>query len=167
MGYAINQDMQEVFENPDKWINHGREVLINSCKHKAISDGYCEKCEIYEDSAIPMMNYLYPLEFKDYEDEKIIKVVKETNCTILENSDTGELFLALCGGGMDLSQDVGLSYIILEKWIPENLIGEIINQKGFSISEKNFKILKCEIIEQSKSYSEKFKELSEKWKNIK
>jgi len=180
MGYSINQDMQEIYDNPDKWTNHGREALINSCHHQTQDEsekdvdkefnvsygGYCEECDISEDSAVPIMNYIYPLELKDFDEDKILKVVKNTNCSVMENQETGEWFLVLCGGGMDLSQDIALSYIFLEKWIPEDLITQVCKQRGFSISKDNFEILKKEIIEQSKHYNNKFNQLEKDWEAI-
>ena len=168
MGYAIYQDMEEIYQNPDKWINHGEQILISSCKHKDgfQKKGWCEKCDISEDSAIPIINYLYPLECSNFDDSKILKVVKDTNCTILENSDSGEWFLALCGGGMDLSQDIALSYIILERWIPEDLILSVCKQRDFSIGGKDFEILKKAIIEQSGIYKNRFEQLEKDWKAI-
>ena len=59
------------------------------------------------------MNYIYPVYTKEYSEERILRVVKETNLTLVEEEATGELFLTLCGGGMDLSQDIALAYYIL------------------------------------------------------
>lgn len=173
MGYAIKQDMTEIYNNPDKWINHGRDVLENNCKHKdkenrgetnARYKGYCEKCDFSESSAVPMMNYLYPLELKNFEESKILKVVKETNCTVLENSETEEYFLALCGGGMDLSQDIALSYIILETWIPQDLLNSVADQPLLSLGSKKYKKLAMEIIRQLKLNADRSEELRKKWK---
>lgn len=175
MGYSIFIDWHEEFkENYDKWTNHGRDVLKNSCKHKtketgentlAEYSGACEKCNISEDSAEPMMNYAYPLELKDFDEEKILRVVKETNCTIMENQATGEWFLVLCGGGMDLSQDIGFAYIILERWIPKNLLTEIAKQPLLSLGNKNYKKLAKEVIFQLKNTRINFKQKEKEWKD--
>ena len=179
MSYAIFQDMTEIYNNPEKWINHGRNALIENCKH--FSQGteeenenredtnmqyseHCEECDISEDSGIPIMNYLYPLEFKDFDEDKILKVVEETNCTILENEESGKWFLALCGGGMDLSQDIALSYIILETWIPKDLLSSVCKQPFLSVSKENYEILARQIIKQLKMESIRFKEDAKKWK---
>jgi hypothetical protein len=172
MGYAINQDMTEIYNNPDKWINHGRNVLENSCKHHDQNkeetnirySGYCDKCDVSEDAGISMMNYLYPLELTDFEEKKILKVMKETNCTILENSETGEYFLALCGGGMNLSQDIAFSYVILEKWIPQDLLNSVATQPLLSLGSKKYKILAREIISQLKTNANRMKEKRKIWK---
>jgi len=174
MAYSIYQDMEEVYKNPDKWINHGRNILEDSCKHRTQDDskentnmeysGYCSECDVYEDSAIPIINYLYPLELTDFEESKILKVVKETNCTVLENQDSGEWFLSLCGGGMDLSQDIAMAYIILETWIPQDLLREVNKQPCLNLGKKNYKKLANAIIKQLKIESDHNKQKRQEWK---
>ncbi len=80
MGYSINQDMQEVYDNPDKWTNHGRDILRSSCKHKegVEETEWCAKCDISEDAGTPIMNYIYPLELNGFEDEKILDLCLST-----------------------------------------------------------------------------------------
>src|SRR3990167_2447238 len=165
MAYAIYQDMKEIYNNPDKWVNHGRYALENKCRHKeGVSySGYCEKCDISEDSAIPIMNYIYPLELTDFDEAKILKVVRETNCTVLENSDSGEWYLAMCGGGMDLSQDIALAYIILEKWIPKDLLGNVCSSPCLSLGSKNWKILAKGVISQSRSEARDAEDRAKRW----
>ena len=122
------------------WDNRGRSLLIESCKHKEGADykGYCEKCDIREDSAEPMMNYAYPLETTP-DDNKIIEVCKKTNCTVMYNEENDSYYLTLCGGGMDLSQDIALAYNILERWIPLDLALQTSTQDGLSMSGKTFR----------------------------
>jgi len=79
------------------------------------------------------------------------------------NTETETHYIVLNGGGMDLSQDIAFSYVILEKWIPEDFINSVNSQEGLSISKKNFKILKEAIIEQSEHYKNRFESLKEKW----
>jgi len=177
MGYAIHQNMEEVWQNPDKWINHGRNILEDNCKHKTQDkgskenretnvrySGYCDECDVSEDSARPMMNYLYPLELTDFDEDKILKVVRETNCTVLENNESGEWFLALCGGGMDLSQDIGYSYMILETWLPDDLLQSVNKQPLLSLGSKKYKELAKQIIKQLKMRSGQYKQRAKEWK---
>ncbi len=151
MGYSISQDMEKV-NSGEGWDNHGQSILRDSCNHKegVQENDYCEKCDISEDSAVPMMNYIYPLELKDFDDDKILKVVQETNCTALENTETGEWFLALCGGGMDLSQDIAFAYQILETWIPQDLLREVSKQPLLSLGSQNYKRLARGRVKKSK-----------------
>lgn len=180
MSFSIFIDWQEELNNCGKWENHGRRIVEENCHHKTQDNdrdsnaretnvrysGYCDECDISEDSCQPMMNYAYPLETTP-DDDKILEAVKQTNCTVMGNTQTGEYFLALCGGGMDLSQDIALAYVILERWIPTDLILQVNKQRAFSISEKNYRTLKKAIIEQLKIDSEKFLECKKEWRKRK
>lgn len=143
MGFSINVDWSSM---SDDWDNKGRSLIEENCKHKAEDSnetnmrysGYCEKCGHSEDSCQPMMNFAYPLETKP-DDEKIIKVCEQTNCTVMYNNEEDIYYLALCGGGMDLSQDIALAYNILEKWIPFELALQVITQIDFSQSGKRYR----------------------------
>ncbi len=157
--YAIDVDWSEYY-NSD-WENEGRRVLHNSCNHEQLeNENWCEKCEISEDDCEPMMNYAYPL-VTTPNDEDILKVVKNTCLTVMEKD--GNYFLALCGGGMDLSQQIGLAYILIENWIPKSLIGEISKQKGLSVGGEDWKLLRSKIIEQLKRHADDFKSRAKDW----
>jgi len=169
MVFAINIDWSEELGS-GKWTNRGRYALEQNCKHRKGKSqieysGYCDKCDVHEDSAEPMMNYMYPLEFGPDED-KILEIVQKTNCTVMENEETGEFFLALCGGGMDLSQDIALAYIIAEKWIPTEMLGVISSQENLSQSGKEFRRIAEIIAEQSEMESARLKETAEKWRKL-
>jgi hypothetical protein len=175
MSFAINIDWQEEYKNNfDKWVNHGRDALISHCKHLSEDkqsnnleySNYCEECGISEDSAIPMMNYIYPLQLDNFSEEDILKVIDQTNCTVMENTETQEWFLSLCGGGMDLSQDIALAYFLLEKWIPFELCINVCTQKDLSIHGKNWQIMRNAVIESLKNNighaTQKIKEFEDK-----
>jgi len=148
MGFSQVIDWSNELRNDyDKWINHGRNIAKQSCKHKNKDDPdtfnmeycrYCEECGYSEDSQEPMMNFGYPLEMGVPNDEKIKEIIDNTNCTIMENEESGESFIVLTGGGMDLSQDIALAFTIAEKWIPSDLAREVCTQYGLSISGKNW-----------------------------
>lgn len=140
----------EYKEHPDRWLNHGRRIAEYSCSHKTqdkdsedsqetnmLYSGWCEECGFYEDSCEPMMNYGYPLHGLP-DDEKSLNIVKETCLTVMENDETGECFLVLCGGGMDLSQSIAYAYLLAGQRIPDELVFEICSQPCFSIGEKEF-----------------------------
>lgn len=94
------------------------------------------------DAGIPMMNYAYPLEFtKDVDEAKILEVYNRTNCCVVYNQNEEEYYLALTGGGMDLSQDIAFAYIILEKWIPEHLLDEVCLQPMLSVGREDFETI--------------------------
>lgn len=168
--YAMDVDWSNYYE--EDWTNEGRRVLEGSCTHhtkdKDNTDveysNYCEECEISEDDCQPMMNYAYELETTP-DDEDILKVVKNTCLTVMEKD--GTYYLALCGGGMDLSQSIGLAYVLIENWIPKSLIGEISKQKGLSVGGKNWKLLRSKVIEQLKRYAENSKARAKEWEATK
>lgn len=68
--YAIRIDWMEEFKKRfDDWENLGRNTIENACTHKEHGSdtnmcysGSCDECGHSEDSAIPMMNFGYPLE---------------------------------------------------------------------------------------------------------
>ncbi len=138
-------------EHPDRWGNHGRRVAEESCKHKTQDkdkhcsretnmrySGYCDKCGFSEDDCEPMMNYGYPLCCLP-DDEKILQIVKQTCLTVMENQDTGEIFLVLCGGGMDLSQSVAYAYLLAGHRIPDELVFEVCTQPCLSVGKKTYR----------------------------
>jgi len=168
MGYSIDVDWSDYLEKG--WENIGRSILEESCNHKtqegcgdetnARYSGYCEKCEISEDDCSPMMNYAYPLETTP-NDEDILKVVKNTCLTVMEKD--GKYYLALCGGGMDLSQQVALAYIFIEKWIPLDLLTEVSKQKGLSVGGEDWKLLRNSMIKQFKVNSDNLNSQLKSW----
>lgn len=127
------------------------------------------------DSHFPMMNYVYPLEMGEPSEDKITKICSKTNCTVVEDTETGDFFLALTGGGMDLSQDIALAYMIAEKWLPTSLLRNVCTQPALSVSEKEYRKIMRRIKEQLrmenarnndhlKRINEELKRMSEKEK---
>lgn len=137
MSFSKNVDWSTEYEN---WENRGAS-LINAkceCKEGVNHSGYCEKCDISEDQNEPMMSYAYPLETAP-SDENIIEVCENTNCTVMYNIEEDCYYIALCGGGMDLSQDIALAYHILEKWVPFEMALQVSTQDGLSTYNKSFR----------------------------
>ena len=129
----------------------------------------CECCEDDSGYLSPMMNYLYPLDFEGYmegdEGEKRrIKIASETNCVCVENNESGEWFLALTGGGMDLSFSIAYAYYLAQKWLPLDLLQEL--KAGWcktSLSSENFEELKKIILEQLPTEKSRFEEKIQEW----
>ena len=174
MSIGISVDWSEVSWCED-WENHGRSVISEACTHKSKESGnetlmryqgYCDKCGFNESSGEPMMNFAYPLETTP-SDEYILQILKRTNCTVVENLNSGAYFLALTGGGMDLSQDIALAYHIVEEWIPYELCESVCTQKDLSVSGKDFKILKKAVLESLCLYKTRCNEKIKKWREIK
>ena len=107
---------------------------------------WCAECGHSEEAGVLMMNAICPLKLEPNK-EAIKKVVNETNCTVMENTETDEYFLVLTGGGMNLSQDIAYAYFLLEKWIPFELCLEVCSQKGLSVGGKEFDVMAQAVIE--------------------
>lgn len=155
----------------EKWNQLGRSIIEESCTHKTEESGdetsmryagYCEECEFHEDSGYPMMNYAYPLPFCP-DNEKILEILKRTNLTVVENQDTEEYFLALTGGGMDLSQDIALAYLIAQNRIPHPLAQGVNKQPCLSVGKKDFLFIAREIKKQLKFNIQYDKENIKEW----
>jgi hypothetical protein len=99
----------------------------------------------------PMMNYAYPLETTPSDDE-ILKVCRETCLTVMKDTEDWDdkYYLALCGGGMDLSQSIARAYQIIENWIPVALLTEVCKQPELSVHGKNWLTMARQIRKQIK-----------------
>lgn len=136
--------------NYEKWEFVGRDLMYDyytEHPEKAIEQGYelDENGEVkylneLVDREFPMMLYAYPIYTSlfeyDYEEfkKRVIKLCLTTNCTVVKKIDTDEYFLALTGGGMDLSQDIALAYLIIDEVIPSALAYNVCTQYGLSVS---------------------------------
>lgn len=174
MGYTIRFDWMEEFkERFDNWENKTEYLVRGNCKHynqdknnnNIDYSGYCEECEVYENSFQPMMNYAYPLEIEP-KDEDIIKCWKETGLIVMYNTEQDEHYLVLTGGGMDLSQQIARAYIICQRWIPHDLMINVSSQKGLNVGGEEFEKLRKEMIYQFENTRDncerKIKEWSER-----
>ena len=132
----------------------------------------CPACEDDSGHVAPMMNYLYPLDYTHSDiASRALDVALETNCVLVQNTDTEEWFLTLTGGGMDLSPSIAYAYVLAQTWIPKDLLHEL--KAGWckdSLSEEKFKKLRKTIREQLKqekhSIAEKTKEWNQKIEEI-
>ena len=90
-----------------------------------------------------------------------------TVCVLVENQKTDEWFLALTGGGMDLSPSIAYAYYLVQKWIPMELLQQL--SAGWckdSLSKEHFKTLREILVEQSKMESDRFNEKWKEWKQL-
>jgi hypothetical protein len=130
----------------DEWNFIGRDVEMERVGEWSEDNPDGLDCDDY----IPVMLYAYPL-WDCPSDEQIIEIHDKTSLTVVEHNDTGEYYLALCGGGMNLSQDIGMAYLIAEHYIPHALIREISTQPNLSQRGKNFRKLMRECVKMLKS----------------
>jgi len=135
----------------EKWEMIGAQLMeqkererLENCTHGNQNLDSCDECECYPDQVAdenyPMMNYAYPLHSEPGSDD-IITVCKETNCTVVQDNETGDFYLALTGGGMDLSQDIAYAYIICDGCIDWDMLTDISLQIGLSASKKQMKVI--------------------------
>lgn len=179
MGYSIFCDWLEEFKHPDKWENYSYRVIceiLEDKEHKQFKE-VVNKCEILENGELreywdddirgrttPIYNYIYPLEFTP-KDEDILKVTLKTNCTVLLNTENNIYYLSLTGCGMDLSQDIALSYILLNERIPMDLINSVSTQKDSSVNGEDWKILRSSVISQTKQNIDNAKRKLKEWED--
>lgn len=142
-------------------------------QYEATEDLNGEKCEAYQgcpccedDSGYlaPMMNYLYPLDYQGLVTQEIQIELAQTNCMLVEENSTGNYFLVLNGGGMDLSPSIAYAYFKAQKWLPLDLLHEI--KAGWvkdSLSSEKFEELKAVIVEQLQSQISRTQEKYEEW----
>ena len=164
----------------EKWEITGRNVMYSFYEENpkeaekdghTVEDGKVQYLDEVADDHFPMMNYAYPL-YSEPDEEAIIRICRETNCTVVEDTETGDFFLALCGGGMDLSQDIALAYILAEERIPSALACVVSTQEGLSKSGEKWLLImkKCEEAlldkaSQCKTQAERIKEAIREYKN--
>jgi hypothetical protein len=141
------EDFNE-FSNTGARVMYARaERHMQRCRFADRNNRRCEQHNIWldevESAQEPMMLYVYPLDGEPT-DEQVADVCTNTACTVLERQyrdgeGTGEFFLALCGGGMDLSQDIALAYLLAGEPIPAALAAEVSTQYGLSKYGKDWR----------------------------
>lgn len=131
----------EKIEEFDNAILKDRKYYCTNCKKSYNED---EANELDGDEGYPMMNYAYPLDVS-VDDDKILEVYNRTNCCVVYNNDDNSYYLALTGGGMDLSQDIALAYIIVEGFIPRHLVTEVCLQPCLSVGREDMQLIYDEV----------------------
>lgn len=131
----------------------------------------CPCCEDDSGNLAPMMNYIYPLDYQGLITQQTRIELAQTNCILVEEESTGDYFLTLTGGGMDLSPSIAYAYYKAQKWLPSAFLQEI--KAGWckdSLGKKEFEELKAVIVEQlqmeKSKVEEKFKEWNKPTKDI-
>jgi hypothetical protein len=81
------------------------------------------------------------------------------------NTEENAYYLALCGGGMDLSQDIALAYFYAQRWIPYSLLMEVCKQPELSVGGSKWLMLAREVRRQLRHYELTAKELRKEWLN--
>ncbi len=162
-----NEEFHE--ENGSGWSN---------AKNKDDYEG-CPCCEDDSGYLQPMMNYVYPLDYQGMvSDEEFnkgegrkrrIEIASKTNCICIQDTKNNEeWFLALTGGGMDLSFSIAHAFMIAQKWLPKDLIDSLEPEWCRSnLREDVFKELRNVCVDQLGRESDKFKDQKAKWDKVK
>ena len=125
----------------EKWVMTGRDAMLsvlkdeNSIQYKQlvkesgesnIKELICRKADEY----LPICCYAYPLD-KYPGREKVIRICEETNCTVVKAKSTAQYFLVIRDGGVHLSHDVAMAYIIAQGYIPAAVAMKVWNTIRF------------------------------------
>jgi len=99
-------------------------------------DAYCDECE--SGYIRPMMNYKYPISLYSMELSDARRKACELGLFLYEDEEE-QAWIALMGGGMDLSPSILLTYLEIEKSIPLEWATEFQQDYRANISEENHK----------------------------
>lgn len=150
----------------ETWDYIGRDAMLQT--YGEYSDNNPKGVDV--DTGYPMMNYAYPLYNSDPGLEKIIEVCERTNCTVAYNNDEERYYLALTGGGMDLTQDIALAYIIADGCIEWDMLRDVYIDSPISVSPKDYsKILtelKRQLVISINSYKDQLSRVNENLEKI-
>ena len=144
--------------NDSKWDHTGVSIMRDYYENNRVARKEAKDLDIsiesYADEkaaeSYPMMLYAYPL-FSEPSDEQIRKVCLKTCCTVVLDNETDTYYLALCGGGMDLSQSVALAYLMTDGFIPRSLVHEVCRQPCMSVGKSDYRKIVKEIKKQLKN----------------
>jgi hypothetical protein len=95
------------------------------------------------DKFTPMMNYIYPLPRLARPDKAAQQMIRDTACVVVRIREGGEwqTFLALAGGGMDLSWDICEAYMLLGYLPPAHFAADLPAYAGMTLGGKTSWIL--------------------------
>jgi hypothetical protein len=157
----------------EKWTHHGVNIMYEFLLRNKNAKKEAKNCNMSindyarekSDDQYPMMLYAYPLMFEPSEDQ-IIKVCRNTNCTVVEDNETNDFYLALTGGGMDLSQDIAYAYILTDGRIPHALAINVNRQPGLSVSKSVWLKIAKQIKKEIKQQIENDKGEIKRWDEV-
>lgn len=144
--------MRNYYENDRQIKKDAKDMGID------LEDYIVEKSEEH----YPMMLYAYPI-FREPSEKQIIDVCTKTCLTVVRDIETDDYYLALCGGGMDLSQSVAHAYLLTDGFIPMSLAKEVSKQPCLSVSRPVYKKIAREIKRQLKNEMARCKADLKEW----
>lgn len=127
-----------------------------------------EGCPVCEDDCgqvIPMMNYGHIITYDGMITDAVrLKIAKETACVLVQNNKTDRWFIALMGGGMDLSPHIAYAYFLAQKWLPLDLLEELRAEWcKIELSKEKFEELRAVVKQQSMAAASAFTDTSRNW----
>ena len=130
---SIYVDWMKEFSK-DNWEFVGR---------RALEDGRGEWADdnpdgINEDEGYPIYNFAYPLFRDQIDDQVILRVCEETNCTVVYSNERDKYYLALTGCGMDFTQDIALAYLIADGCIDWDMLSDVYIAGPLSVGRKEY-----------------------------
>lgn len=123
--------------------------------------------EMEDEEWIPMMNFIYPLPDDWTPPENIKKLFEDIALTVVYVIEDDQYYLALTGGGMDLSWDICKAHIRLG-FLPPTEFCYLPNFAGMKLTKENKELIEackraCEIANaQQESIREYLNSLQEK-----
>lgn len=134
--------MSTYSEHVHEWNHQDWRFVGEEIERRRFEEEEHEECfdVAHPDKYFPMMNYAYPLD-NDPTDDEIQEIHERTGCTVVQKKSTGAYYLALTGGGMDLSQDIGLAYLVTDDWIPADMVNSIYARKALSLRGDDYQEL--------------------------
>lgn len=112
------------------------------------SDYWADECrDSFHESSAPMMNYAYPVKLRDdMQESHAAKALIDLPLTLIREECDGDYYLALTGGGMDLSAEICKAYIALGQRPPAHFC-RVPRMAGRKYSQDFIAILResCEI----------------------
>lgn len=131
--------------NDDKWELTGRELILNQKGKRSVDnlDG------IFDYEYVPLYDYAFVIENDNITDKQIIRICKETHCTVLYNTEDKHFYLSGVAAGLDWLQDVAFSQLIANSTSDDKLNGNIdievlqeLNlESNYSITREQYKLL--------------------------
>ena len=123
----------------------------------------CPCCEDDSGYINPIYNYIYPINWV-YDQEIQIKILKETNCSLVKNNYTNDWFICLTGCGMDLTPEIAYTYCICDKDIPHWILKALsVSYCRESLNSGQFQKLATYILQQVERDQNTFNDMMNKW----
>jgi len=126
------KEVMEVYEEEKQGYEDVKTFYYYECES---FDFYCVECD--RGSVRPMMNYAYPMEYTDVDNESK-KIALECGLSLFEYE--GKVWMALVGGGMDYSPNILKAYRSLEEEIPAEWAVEWQQDWKANLSEEDHRL---------------------------